>query len=375
LKIFGTPCAIAPFWFFPVSKQRKSGLLPFKFGQSKSEGRYAKGIAYYLVLNDYSDITFSCDILEKKGIQPKIEFIYLINPLASGQMFLSYIRELDTKRQRYSINAKHRSVFLLNSELNSYIDFQSDESYMPDYPENRAQWLKKELYSQATLSREIKKIGRLGLRVERKDDFRTNVINWKLPGFSFNFHRLPISKNWNLSPGISYLRIKNISYPNNRKRIYHANNWTTRLAIANPNTFLGNFDVPINFSFDLIDDNYTDSLRLQFHKFQAGSGFSLSQVIFYSLSLSQALDYNQTITYRERNSYFDAQLKLNLGASINLYRLFGISLGALNKVLHRMTPQVNINYAPQMKSYRYIFYPRFDTTPNTADIGFSINNL
>ncbi|MEO0131957.1 MAG: putative LPS assembly protein LptD [candidate division WOR-3 bacterium] len=376
LKIFGIPCAMAPFWFFPVSRQRKSGLLPFKFGQSKSEGRYAKGVAYYLVLNDYSDITFSCDILEKKGIQPKIELIYLVTPLASGQMFLSYIRELDSKRERYSINAKHRSIFLLNSELNSYIDFQSDENYLPDYPENRAQWLKKELYSQITLTREIKKIGRFSLRGERKDDFRNRSTNWKLPSFSFNFYRLPLTRTWNLSPGIGYLRTKNTSYLNSFKRIYQTNTWTVRFNLANPHTFLGNFELPINFSFGRVSDYYKDSLIVGYYKLQVSSGFSFTQTILQSLFLSQALDYNQDIIYYKNDStLLNALLGLNLNFGSNFYRLFGISLGELKNVLHRMTPTININYSPYMANYRYLFYPKFDTPPNTARINFSLNNF
>ena len=73
LKIWKIPIAWAPFWFFPIGKHRKSGLSPFKVGQSNTEGFYAKNISYYWVINDYADMTFSLDFMMKKGFYPKVE--------------------------------------------------------------------------------------------------------------------------------------------------------------------------------------------------------------------------------------------------------------------------------------------------------------
>ncbi|MCX7837699.1 MAG: putative LPS assembly protein LptD, partial [candidate division WOR-3 bacterium] len=55
------PFVAAPFWFFPIGEKRKSGLLPFRAGRSKEEGFYFKRVAYYLVINDHSDLTFYLD--------------------------------------------------------------------------------------------------------------------------------------------------------------------------------------------------------------------------------------------------------------------------------------------------------------------------
>jgi lipopolysaccharide assembly outer membrane protein LptD (OstA) len=371
LKILGIPIGAVPFWFFPVSKHRKSGVLPFKLGQSKSEGRYVKGLAYYLVINDYSDVTFSCDVFEKKGFQPKIELIYLVNPFASGQLFLSYIRETDTKKNRYSINAKHRSIFFFNSLFNSYIDFQSDERYLPDYAENRAQWLKKELYSQASLTREIKKIGRLAVRLERKDDFNKKRRSSKLPNISLNFYRLSLVKNWNLTPGISYVNIKDVIHDTNRTRITnsHLINW--HMHLSNPNTCLGNFDLPLGFSFDR-QNNY-DGTMSSIQKFGFNTALDFSQTIIQGINWSQSIKYSQFFISNQQNG---GGLSFSLGLNTNLYRLlYPPQRTSLTSLLHRLTPVIEITYEPFLKKSGLIFSPNFDTMPKEFRINFAVNNL
>ncbi|MEO0082707.1 MAG: putative LPS assembly protein LptD, partial [candidate division WOR-3 bacterium] len=54
-RLFGAPILAAPFWLVPVASKRKSGIMPFKVGNAKGQGWYAKNLAYYWVVNDYSD--------------------------------------------------------------------------------------------------------------------------------------------------------------------------------------------------------------------------------------------------------------------------------------------------------------------------------
>ena len=62
-KLFNTPVLAAPFWMVPVASKRRSGLMPFKIGNSSTEGLYSKNLAYYWVINDYSDMTFYADVM------------------------------------------------------------------------------------------------------------------------------------------------------------------------------------------------------------------------------------------------------------------------------------------------------------------------
>ena len=68
--------------------------MPFKVGNSQTEGLYAKNLAYYLVINDYSDMTFYADVMTKRGIQGRAEAVYVVTPFAQGNINGSYIQRM-----------------------------------------------------------------------------------------------------------------------------------------------------------------------------------------------------------------------------------------------------------------------------------------
>ncbi|MFO7650480.1 MAG: putative LPS assembly protein LptD, partial [bacterium] len=142
-KVGRTPVLAAPFWIVPVSEKRKSGLLPFKLGFAADQGWFAKNLGYYLVVNDYSDISFYGDLMTKKGLQGRAEAIYDVSPFAAGGVTAAYIREWDTGLRRYSIIGDHTSRrFFFDTELTAKVDVMSDTSYVTEYTENRLEWLK-----------------------------------------------------------------------------------------------------------------------------------------------------------------------------------------------------------------------------------------
>jgi lipopolysaccharide assembly outer membrane protein LptD (OstA) len=377
LKVEGIPCVAVPFWFFPISKQRKSGLLPFKFGQSASEGRYAKGVSYYWVINDYADMTFALDVMEKKGFQPKLEAIYIINPFARGQILSSYIRETDTKRHRYSLNVQHHSQFLFQSYLDAYIDFQSDQSYLPDYADNTAQWLKKELYSQISLNRDFKNIGRTSLLIERSQDFENSTLTWKQPNFSVNFYSVPLISNWNFTPGFKFANTKTTydsTATSARERKVSARLFNTSFSFSNPRTIFGAFNLPIGMNYKATDDQYKDSITNHDKEFNANTGFSTSQTIFQAFNISEGINYNHAVSFNE-NTVANVTYDFNFGSNVTLYRLFGMNFFGIENILHRVTPSISYNLRPTTNQYRFWGIPKLDTTPQTSNIGFALNNL
>lgn len=377
LKIGKIPVMAAPFWFFPISKERKSGLLPFKFGQSSVEGRYAKGISYYLVINDYADATFVLDVMEKKGFQPKMEAIYIVNPFARGQILASYIHELDTKRGRYSLNAQHRSQFLFQSYLEAYVDFQSDQSYLPDYAETRAQWLKKELYSQISLNRDFKEIGRTSLLVERRQDYENSTLEWKLPNIAINFYRIPIFADWSITPGVSFANTQkqyDSTVNDPHERTYSVRSFGGRFSLANPKTFLGAFDLPISVGYKEVNDKYGDSVNVRNRTLNANTGLSSSQTILQALNISEGFGYNHAITFTDITQA-GVLYNFNINSNITLFRVFGFERLGLENILHRVTPSIGLNLTPQTTPYRLWGTPRFDTTPQAANVGLAINNF
>ncbi|MEO0092170.1 MAG: putative LPS assembly protein LptD [candidate division WOR-3 bacterium] len=374
LKVSKIPILAAPFWFFPIGKDRKSGLLPFRIGQSKTEGIYLKGVSYYLVINDYADLTFALDAMEKKGFQPKLEGVYIVNPYARGQLLLSYIYESQTKRHRYSINTKHTSKFLLKSNLDAYIDYQSDQTYLPDYAENQVQWLKKELYSQISLNRDFKKIGRSNLLLEQRRDFEKSITDWKLPAWQINFYRVPLISNWSITPGIGFVNMERISdstatNPILRKNITRL--LSGRFSLANPKTLIGTFDLPISTSYKFSKEIANTTLSAR--EFRAGTGFSTAQNFLGTLNINEAISYNHTINYTD-TTLTQVVYDFNLNSDITLFRLFEIGILRINSILHKISPGIALNLTPLTKHYGIWGIPRIDTTPQNLSLGFGLNN-
>ncbi|MEO0129169.1 MAG: putative LPS assembly protein LptD, partial [candidate division WOR-3 bacterium] len=102
LYIYDMPVIAAPFWFVPISSKRKSGLLPFKAGNSRAYGKFIRGFAYYYVISDYADMTLQIDAMEKKGMMPHLEGVWDYSPYSAGNFHINYIKEIDTRLTRYS---------------------------------------------------------------------------------------------------------------------------------------------------------------------------------------------------------------------------------------------------------------------------------
>lgn len=316
LKVGEVPVAVAPFWFFPIARQRKSGLLPFRVGASANEGRFAKGISYYWVLNDYADLTFALDVLERKGWKPQVEGIYIVNPWLRGQFLASYIDEWDTRRRRWSLNANHSSIFPLGMDLLARADFQSDEGYGRDYAEDEIQWLRKELYSFTELSRSFN-FASARLLFEQRRDFELDTRSERLPQLSVSLYP------------------RQCFPTRGEPRFYN-------------NIYLSGSGRYLNLSRVAPD-------RVAREQSLGGDmGLSFNQGVG-GVSLSSGLRYNHTL-YKRDTLYHEAGYSLSLGANLNLYRVYGVEALGMKGLLHRVSPAVSYSFVPETE--RRGFYSR-----------------
>lgn len=184
LYIYDLPVLAAPFWFVPISNKRKSGLLPFKIGNSRTYGKYIRGFAYYHVLSDFADATLQLDAYEKKGIMPQAEAVWDYNPFSAGSALATYIKETDSDRVRYSIAARDNSpYFLLGSSFNCDIKYSSDNQFRSDYAETTTIWVEREMTSTATVSRDIGSIKNT-LSMERRVVFQVDSTYDRFPHYT-----------------------------------------------------------------------------------------------------------------------------------------------------------------------------------------------
>ncbi len=134
VKIKGVPVLYLPYMTFPVSNQRKSGLLFPKFGSSQKLGIDLQ-LPYYLNLAENYDATITPRYMSERGTQLKTEFRYL-SEQDSGKLQLELLPDDQDKPadfgSRYLSHLEHRSDFAGN--WRAQVDFTdvSDDAYLSE---------------------------------------------------------------------------------------------------------------------------------------------------------------------------------------------------------------------------------------------------
>uniref|UniRef100_A0A7V4FED4 LPS-assembly protein LptD n=1 Tax=candidate division WOR-3 bacterium TaxID=2052148 RepID=A0A7V4FED4_UNCW3 len=361
------PFVAAPFWFFPIGEKRKSGLLPFRAGRSKEEGFYFKRVAYYLVINEHADLTFYLDLMQKKGIMPKIEGIYDYSPLAKGQFIGSFISESRTKRRRYSLNLQHTSKFLFKSELSSKIDYQSDAKFIQEYAEDKIEWLRSEIYSVANIKRTYRNFGQANLYLENKKDFINNINQFLLPSFSFSLVSRPLIRNFtNFSPSFrleNYYAIFKDTIKNYEERLQG------NLGIFLTPNFLRNLRFG-NFSYKKGKKVIKGEVKEEYSKLSTDANFGLSQLFLNTLYISENFGYSQEWNFYKDSMKTIVRYPISLNSGITLYRIYFLNLFSLKGFLHTLSPNINLNYEPATKRN----LPNFKEKPKSLFLEFNILN-
>ena len=127
------PVLYLPYFAFPVSNQRQSGLLFPLISSSTSTGIDYEQPYYWNIAPNY-DMTISPRLMSNRGVQLKTEFRYLTEN-AKGNLFLEYLpndTKLSSDDSRYFYRYQHQGTlgdsWMVNADLNGI----SDNNYIVD---------------------------------------------------------------------------------------------------------------------------------------------------------------------------------------------------------------------------------------------------
>lgn len=378
-KLFNVPILAAPFWMVPVASKRKSGLMPFKVGNSQTEGFYSKNLAYYWVINDYSDMTFYADLMTKKGLQGRVEAVYVVNPYAQGNINASYIREWDTQRQRYSVDATHRSDrFLFGSEFDGKLDMMSDATYIPDYSEDQLEWLKPDLFSYGQIAKSLRHVGSVTVLAQQKTEFTTHTRWADLPSVRLSFSQRPLFAGWGLTPSASFLHHTQ-DYLDSTNTVDTARlrdlQGNAAFDISSPTYSigtLGSATVSEGLGFSEARSYYNDSLYKQPRTISSALAANMDQRLLGAFSLTEGIGLTQSDNLRDTLPVAVAYTG-SLTGRTTLYRVYSIEALGMHGMLHKVDPSVALSYQPKVNAGGLFGKPLF-THPEAAGIAFSLRN-
>ncbi|AWL10946.1 LPS-assembly protein LptD [Saliniradius amylolyticus] len=133
LYIADVPVLYLPYFSFPVTDRRQSGLLFPKFTSSDRVGLSYEQ-PYYWNIAPNMDLTLSPRVMTDRGVQLKTEFRYLSRK-HQGQLNLEYLdndRRFELNEARYAYRLSHLSQLSENWLFSADINDISDDNYIVD---------------------------------------------------------------------------------------------------------------------------------------------------------------------------------------------------------------------------------------------------
>ncbi|WP_027211683.1 LPS-assembly protein LptD [Burkholderia sp. WSM2232] len=127
----GLPVFASPWLSFPLSGERRSGLLPPTFSLSSTNG-FELSVPYYFNIAPNRDLTFTPRLISKRGVQLQTSFRYL-SPTYSGSITGEFLpNDRLTKTNRYALYIQHNQNF--GNGFGGYIYYNkvSDNTYPED---------------------------------------------------------------------------------------------------------------------------------------------------------------------------------------------------------------------------------------------------
>ena len=127
----GVPVFASPWLSFPLSGERRSGILPPTFSLSSTNG-FELSVPYYFNIAPNRDLTVTPRILSKRGVQLQSTFRYL-SPTYSGSISGEFLPDDRlTKTNRYALYIQHNQNF--GNGFGGYIYYNkvSDNTYPED---------------------------------------------------------------------------------------------------------------------------------------------------------------------------------------------------------------------------------------------------
>jgi lipopolysaccharide assembly outer membrane protein LptD (OstA) len=125
LWIRGVPVFYVPYWLVPIKDARTTGFLPPQLGYSKQNGATVL-TQFYWAIADWVDTTIGAEFLSEKGVMPKVELRYAIDPLSDGQIEGAFIRELDTGETLWRVLIRQQQELGWGMRALTHIDLRSD---------------------------------------------------------------------------------------------------------------------------------------------------------------------------------------------------------------------------------------------------------
>ncbi|MGD9330401.1 MAG: LPS assembly protein LptD [Desulfobacterales bacterium] len=169
------PVFYTPFFVFPASTQRQTGLLAPEFGSSNRKGTFFQQ-PFYWAINESSDLTYAPQFLSKRGFQQYLEYRYVMDAQSRGTAMASYLRDrevddglgdnsddwgytgdnfLRPNQDRYWFRMKHDQGLPFGFKGRIDLDIASDQDYLTEFRSGLTGFNETRQYFRDTFGRDL----------------------------------------------------------------------------------------------------------------------------------------------------------------------------------------------------------------------------
>jgi lipopolysaccharide assembly outer membrane protein LptD (OstA) len=377
-----TPLGL-PFAYFPMTTERKSGIIIPSFGNNNSQGYFLQNGGYYFAVNDYMDLTLLGDYFTNGSYGGRVESNYTVRYKYSGSLRFLYENQLQSERgfsdfaqtSRYNLNWQHSQDAKSNpsSRFSASVNLGSSQFYRQSFNQvNQSATLVNNLSSSISYSKSFPGEPQVNFSASatHNQNTNTNAVNLTLPTLQGSVSRIfPFAPKEGTKKGV----IENINLQYNLRG---ENRITTTDEDFFSDKMFDNAVMGLKHSIPI-----ATNFKLGYFSFSANGNYEENWVFE---TFRQSLVENESgvfETVRDTINGFDAYRSYSYGASVGT-TVYGSwkSKNAASKVQairHIIRPNISYSANPSFDQYydRLVteqgldapgreeqFYSRFDGT-------------
>ena len=356
-----TPVAL-PFAFFPITKQRQSGILIPSYGWMNYRGYYLKDGGYYFAINDNLDLSLLGELYTNLSWAAEAKSNYYVRYKYKGAVDLRYGQTFEGIRgDTANFNSFNDFKFTWQHDqdpkANPYSRFSANVNLQSrNYNKNTTN---RNDYFNSTTTSSISYTTKLGpylnLAASARESFnaQTGIMNIKLPSISLSSITL---------------------YPLRRRNPAGAYRWYENISLSYVLNAENNLTTPDSELFTAVTLD-----RMQY-------GVKQSIPISSSLKVLRFFNWTNAVSYNERwhwstfdHTYdpvtgtlttdtipgFRANRDFSVSSSLStrIYGMFQFKYGPLKALRHVINPSVSFSYHPDFGDARFGWWKEYtDTT-------------
>lgn len=372
------PILYLPWLKIPVKSQRQSGLLMPGIRDSSRDGFTVTQPVYWAV-SDSKDMTLYLTYMAKRGLEATVEARY--NTAAGkGTYRVSYLQDRQAPSIYYSRpdredKAEERFWIVGMSDMKTKggfnvkldLDYASDPEYLNEFKDTFTGF-------DATSAQFLQEFGREP--AEPLDPLRKSTLQ---------ISKTVNKQNFNLT--LEYTQ--NLNDPDNLETIQRLPVMSldlNRQMIGKTPLY---FSMNSEYTYFSRKTNDESLLNEQGHRLDILAGFYLPVKLFGVIDLEPSLALRETMYYphgmnedptdpdfNDRNYRFYSRemYEFGLETSTNIYRVYDIGLGGIDKVKHRIKPELTYSYVPDRYQGRLPYWDSVDRIGEKDKLRYGVVN-